>query len=416
MTEKFNNNGEIAKKTKNKLHFKTALLRLAGQSLKDGRIITTRPDKILRNPGEIVTKMDIKKIAELSKPEKPDIKELKEISVASEEPKVALPERYQRYLGKERFVPRADLEFFDTLLDRYGLADKTGEGQTSRKFGVDEFFAAAAEVQHYAVELRERIMPEWNEPLDSLSEAAGLNRQLLDAYAKMDMAHPANMRISDLSRIFLHHPKVKTAYMKIHEEKMTHAMPSFARELTELDTTGIKNRHEYFTRVQSLMGRNMREASSSLFTPEQIDTLGYLIGFEEASYSIPKSCRLAQFTNVGVGTFKRFLEKVVDEAVEEGEDIQSKIRREFLERDGVGHSAMRTHITDFVHKIEPDMYKTTLDDTREAIANGNFNKGVCPAIMKTESHTEPGEQRPIVYEYASIIVNNMPKHLLTTKE
>ncbi len=335
--------------------------------------------------------------------EKPDVFNFQD------EQQVPLPDAYQRFVGREVALPLQDLRFFEGLLEKYGFGEK-GEDQERREFGEEEFFSAAHDMQSYAMKIREE---EENESNYSVTEniADTNDKEREELLIKVDKLRPSSARMQVLSHLFLHQPFFKSQYMQIHAQKMEYALPGMSIGLDGATVQSSASRDEYFTNVLFSMSMSMIAATSN-FEPEDVAALGFVIGAQEHGYYLPQKFRVNQFAVVGVGTFNEALKEVVDEAVDTGDNVNAALRREFLDRDGVGFQLMRTHIHHFVHRAEPAMEGKTLDEKRAILAEEDYLIGACPAILKVESLDGTARKRPIAYEFAAAIVDRMPKRLL----
>ncbi len=305
---------------------------------------------------------------------------------------MTVPEGYQKYFGKreqEKKLHVADVKFFEGLLDKYGLSEGSrNDDANSRKFGRVEFFSAAVDLKGYAMELRTK----------------DTDHHLVD----YNYYSSSGQRMRDLTTMFFHQPKIKKEYMQVHAEKMELALPDFIEGLSLPEMARSTTRANYFGKVDNLMGETLTSASQS-FDDADVCNVGLLIGYNTRGLYQTEGSSRSYFAEMGYGTFLNFLREVVDETVYARADLPSAIRREFLERDGLGYNLMRMHLSDFIGN-EAAVAHRSLNGRRVMLQESDHNIGACPAILKTTS-PEDQRQRPIAYEYAAAIVRRMPKAL-----
>lgn len=328
-------------------------------------------------------------------------------------PRAKLSDKYKELLaGRKPELGKEDLAFFEGLLTTYGVSIEDYATDGKKTLEKDEFFSACADIETYGMQLRGRLMPNWEEEKDILQEELkNRPRPEVAEDQDMDTLHPAQERLKDLSTLFLHHPSVKPAYMQVQTEKMVGAFPTVITGLESLKTNQTIGENEYFLMTQFLMNAGMTKAAKKV-APEKVSALGFVIGYQEDGMVLSEEKRKDKFATIGTSDFLLLLKKVTDETIKEGGDLQAAVRREFLKRDGVGFSSMRLHIREFSKHVRPKTKDKKLDAARDVFKGSKFTIGACPAIGKMESLDEPGNQRPIVYEYASAIIRNMPPHLL----
>lgn len=326
-----------------------------------------------------------------------------EIPPIDPDSKVALPAKYRNLVTDDvKEIRAGDLTFFEGLLDKYGIAEaRERGGKTKTEFGEAEFFIAASDIAEYALALRARTMPHWNKGQNS-------------ALGPTEIFHPTSMRLEDLCTLFFHQRRIKSAYMQVQHRKMELALSDFMSSMADYRQalSKLSSRNDYFTFAKNLMSESMEKASHN-FTPAQVDTLGILLGFYERGILLTEQHeRRSIFSNIGNGTFIEFLEDIVNDAVHNGQNMQSAVRRELLESDGTGFTLMRTHLKNFGRRKRLFKSFHSVEKARAKLSSDTYTKGACPAILKTDSLDGSGTRRPIVYEYASFIVDNIPEHLV----
>ncbi|HVA97084.1 MAG TPA: hypothetical protein VND99_05510 [Candidatus Acidoferrales bacterium] len=321
-----------------------------------------------------------------------------------------IPDRYKAFLPNREHINRQDLEFLEGFFTRHGLNEKTNGDHSKRKeFGMQDYFTAAAELKEYSEQVRTRFSPELHLKLTQYVDLTG-DRNMRQLLAMADLDKIVGRRIHDMVSIFHHHPKIRAQYLQVHAQKMITAFPDFVRALQD-EQEEPRTRFAYFGRAQKHMSRSMKQAVS-IYTPDQIDTVGYLMGYDEIGQYTTAAERRANFAALGIGTFFSGLRSIVDDAVATGKDVQQAVRDEFLNRDGVAFMLMRTYRYDFVTSGQKMINGHDVAHARAAVQAADFTKGSCPAILKMPPAPDGTRGRPIAYEYAHVIVENMPKALV----
>lgn len=314
---------------------------------------------------------------------------------------VPLSEPFKRYTAGLVEMHRADLEFVQNLLGKYGLSDSENGQSQKRSFGRTEFFAAAADFRSYVLNLRSRLDRNFNE-VDLDRSDFDIDSPIFNMYGISERVRPSKPRITNLAYLFLHLPSIKAVSMQVHAEKMIGGLPSFSRSLPDIATQDGISMHDYFDRVKELMATCMEE-SLDKDRVTQFQDLGLILGYEAYGILLPPRLRTKIFAAIGIGTFTKILEQVVNEAISDGKDVTSYVREEFLENRGVAYRLMRVSLKDLTRVEEGE-----LDEMRKMLDQNNYYKGACPAILPTTTTDGQSVQRPIAFEYAATIVKHMP--------
>jgi len=156
------------------------------------------------------------------------------------------------------------------------------------------------------------------------------------------------------------------------------------------------------------MHESMREVTSVL-SDSQIDTIGFIMGYNEKGIFVHPDQRREEFAETGVETHINFLALTVEDALIHDKDVRESVRREYLDRDGIGFTLMRTHLGDGVERSIVALNAHDFDIGRARILEDEYAHGACPAILKTPSADDPTVQRPIAFEYAWVALEHMPK-------
>ncbi len=331
--------------------------------------------------------------------EQPITPTAKKINTVKSEPiprfgHVLLPKEYKRYAPKFDTIHKDDLQFFKGLEGKYRKDPSTSQEQDSHS-EQDLFFAAATELLDHGLELRAE---------ESKYRSDGDRFDMRQEHYRQ-----SNIRTTTLAALFIHHPLFRGTYRKIHAEKMERALPQVATALTDIPDDEIYSLDGYFENTQEILASALEETSYT-FPQSQVNVIGNLAAFDNHGFIAHKSLTRTYFAATGIGTFRKFLQEVVTEAAETGEDIPAAVRHEFLDRDGVGFQLMRTHLHDFAEQHPIELEGKPLDEQRKTLETTVFTQGSCPAIHKMPG--ADGTQRPIVYEYAATIVDKIPQRIL----
>jgi len=315
-----------------------------------------------------------------------------------------LPERYKKALAGKDQLPRSDFAFIDGLLHRYNAIGN----KTTQPFGRDSFFGAVSEIKTYATALRSN---------DPVSPNPSMEPQNKDDKEADELARPSSERIENITYLFLHMPRVKNVYNNIHAEKMERAFPTFAEELANADFKETDTLSDYFTHVTDSMNTTMTDALDS-FSPEEVENLGFIIGYNEYGYMRPDNVHKIDFGTIGIETFSTLLEEIVEDALKTGEDIDTSVDSAFSQRDGIAQRLMTISLRDLERlEEENDLFFDELEEIPYILDTNMFHTGACPALVKMDvSENDKTIKRPIAYEYAKMIVKKIPTHLLPKVE
>ena len=237
---------------------------------------------------------------------------------APKEPSVRLSPDFKRYMaGKGEYMPKSDVDFMQGLLSKYGIANGETGQEWRKQFGKDEFFAAVSDFKTYVLGVRERVDEKFNGRQDNDTTLEGLG---LNIYGLSEKLRPSSARIGELAYLFLHIPQIKAVYMQIHAEKMSAALPTFIQGLPNLRSQVFVGRRDYFDKVRDLMAdameRNMDENRLA-----QFEDVGLIMGYQEMGILIPEHIRRRVFSGLGIGTFSKVLEQIVDDAIDKETDV-----------------------------------------------------------------------------------------------
>lgn len=322
---------------------------------------------------------------------------------------VRLPEQYKKRLGGQEFMPLPDFSFFSELSARYGFSTRQQtEGEAVIEFGRDTFFAAVSDIKRYAQQLREA---------DGISEVPFVvtedmprrkRNAVIGRYAEAEKQRPSSKRTADIVYLFLHTPQVRNIYNQINAEKMGLAFPQFANKLSSLDPTMHTDLPSYFDAASEEMKNSMREVVSQRNDPRDED-MGLLTGFEEYEYMRPESLRKDDYATFGIDFLRSVTEKIVTEAISNGEDSRAKLHREFLTRDGLAFRLMRVPLRSVydARGLLRDIETISVGEARANIDEGELGLGACPAILKMPLPNGGMSERPIAYEYAATMAEHM---------
>lgn len=303
---------------------------------------------------------------------------------------VKLSDKYREYVGGEKYMHKDDYDFFEDILQGYFTPSERGNGVEDKgevaPSEEEKFFEAVTQVKDYGLALEQEV-------------EGNLFKQI-----------PRIGRFRSLVLLFLHHPKIRGPYMQVHAKKMGFALPDFSNELSVTDFNGSENREDYLKRAHTLMSDKMAIATEQ-FKPNDVVNLGGLIHFEQNDQFGDEESAVKNFAGKGVKTFVDILATVLDQAEVDHKDFSEAIKEEFLQRDGIAFQLMRIHLSDFVHKI---MYPTDLKYKliKRLLKRRKYLSGTCPAILKAPTPSGGQTERPIAYEYAATIVNNIPQRLV----
>lgn len=343
-----------------------------------------------------------------------------------------LPPHLQAYTDRDAWMHGEDYQFFEAILRKYGVRHKTSSPDiVTRPFGQTELISALTDVADYGRALRanlDRGFPdgilstyqddEERQKQDAIyqematlipsDEKIRIWQKQDDAYQEIETLKLSASRLTDFYGLFLNMPRIKYAYDEFHATKMAGALRYFthARETTpvpdRLDRLG------YFLQTLVLMGAALDKVVSR-YDSNTKQAVGDALVYHGFRFRPPYQRKIAMLATVGTGTFMGFLHRAVEEGIEEA-DLEKRVSFEFS-RKGLGHRAMRTSIASFIKVIEPVMQKDGHDAARELMDSRPFPRGRCPASLSRKNPDGISTGENIAYEYAKIILSNMPQRL-----
>jgi hypothetical protein len=294
---------------------------------------------------------------------------------------------------------KQDVAYMQGFEERYGMRRDVTRPDNDKKFGEEELRVAVAEFKLYILGIRADTDQGFREDAFSAN--------LDESYLLREQERPSNARIAPLCNLFLNLPGVKRASMDVHAEKLERGIPRFRRVMdASLPETGSLD--GYFAEVSNIMENSLVVN----LDPEKFafyKNLGLIMGYQRDGIRRPENTLLHLFAVNGVGTFISELRRVVSGTINDNVDVEERVRSEFLDKEGTIYQMMRVSIED-IEDAQASVADTSLTVAKAILSSKDYSSGACPAILPTK--TKEDQQRPIAYEYATIITSHIPPKFL----